>query len=1026
MFLGHPGIPLQEALASVVPRGARSSACARRRSLDPRFRRRAAPRPRPHTRRLPKSRDALVPARRGCAVHRRRARDRQLAVGRVGRSSLDRRAQPRPDVDPVSTGCRTRDPCRLCRVAPRASRLPAPARSARRRGRGDRTDRDDQGSRTRPARAPRRRRRVQSSVEPRGPAGSDDGAHLATATSPPRRARSRPKMRPRGGADEPIRLAWPDVGAEEARAVAEVLESGYLTMGPKVAEFEAELARACDVPHAVAVSSGTAALHLAVLALGIGPGDEVIVPAYTFPATANVVALAGARPVLVDVDPATMNLDLALVAGAVTDAHARGARGPPVRPAARLGRARRNGPERRRAARGRRGSARRALARTGVRQSRRRSAASRSTRARSSRRAKAARSRRRTTRSPTPCAACAITGSSRAATSRSLRPARTTGSPTSSARSGSRSCAASTSCSPRATRIAGCLHGAPGGLVATPSADEGDVHGWQAYVVQLDRRDEALRALREQGIEAQIGTYALHRLAAYRDQGSFPGADAAYERALALPFHTRLTDDELDRVADALRAVFLTRRSYAATVASVTAAQREPLAHPLAARFAERRRSSRSPSSRSSAARSAATSPRRTWMPGLAVGDEVEQPADRARDDGSRVRHRLGADDAEALAVRRHRDDGRATVEPKQLVVRDEPARARHAARATARRRRSRAGSRSPPRRARARLSPATGGRRRARTAARPRRRRRPATSTPLGITTTARAPSARASVGERRSRAPRRPRRDAAPRARATARVARARRRSPRPARPPACASAAPTAAEGSQCAWTRSAPRAARAAATANESRKSGSSRASQGRRRRFPTIPEPYASPKCGKSAGDTTSTSSPRPRSRSTASAMKRPATSPGSRGYDVVRTTTRMGRHSARLPSVSLMATAVAPLQGRDGGPLRRAGGVLRPVRERGVPLEAPEQHVPPPDRPADALPRPGGRPRARDRLGLGRPARGAEAERRRRRRRLAGDGRPRPGGAPGAPVRARRRRAARSSARRSTTSSSPT
>ena len=89
--------------------------------------------------------------------------------------------------------------------------------------------------------------------------------------------------------------------------------------------------------------------------------------------------------------------------------------------------------------------------------------------------------------------------------------------------------------------------------MTTPSADEGDVHGWQAYVVQLDRRDDALRALREQGIEAQIGTYALHRLAAYRDQGPFPGADAAYERALALPFHTRLTDDELDRVADALR-----------------------------------------------------------------------------------------------------------------------------------------------------------------------------------------------------------------------------------------------------------------------------------------------------------------------------------------------------------------------------------------------------------------------------------------------------------------------------------------
>src|SRR5205814_10664468 len=101
-------------------------------------------------------------------------------------------------------------------------------------------------------------------------------------------------------------------------AVAEVLESGRLTMGPKVPESEAGLAEACAAEHAVAVSSGTAALHLAVVALGIGPGDEVLVPAYTFPATANVVAQVGARPVLVDVDPGTMNIDVARAAAAVT------------------------------------------------------------------------------------------------------------------------------------------------------------------------------------------------------------------------------------------------------------------------------------------------------------------------------------------------------------------------------------------------------------------------------------------------------------------------------------------------------------------------------------------------------------------------------------------------------------------------------------------------------------------------------------------------------------------------------------
>src|SRR5262249_57395242 len=106
-----------------------------------------------------------------------------------------------------------------------------------------------------------------------------------------------------------IRLARPDVGAEELDAVREVLESGQLAMGPLVEAFEDELTRACEVEHAIAVSSGTAALHVAVLALELEPGDEILLPAYTFPATANVVELAGLRPVLVDVDPETMNLD---------------------------------------------------------------------------------------------------------------------------------------------------------------------------------------------------------------------------------------------------------------------------------------------------------------------------------------------------------------------------------------------------------------------------------------------------------------------------------------------------------------------------------------------------------------------------------------------------------------------------------------------------------------------------------------------------------------------------------------------
>ncbi len=88
--------------------------------------------------------------------------------------------------------------------------------------------------------------------------------------------------------------------------------------------------------------------------------------------------------------------------------------------------------------------------------------------------------------------------------------------------------------------------------VSLPAAAAGDVHGWQAYVIQLDDRDRVLQELRAQGIEAQIGTYGLHLLGAYRDQGAFPGASRVFERALALPLHTRLTDGDLDRVAEAL------------------------------------------------------------------------------------------------------------------------------------------------------------------------------------------------------------------------------------------------------------------------------------------------------------------------------------------------------------------------------------------------------------------------------------------------------------------------------------------
>lgn len=110
-----------------------------------------------------------------------------------------------------------------------------------------------------------------------------------------------------------LRLSVPSVGRDEQAAVAGVLKSGFFVQGKQVAAFEKAVASYVGAKHAVAVNSGTSALHLALLALGIGPGDEVIVPDFTFPATANVVELTGATPVIADVQAATANVDAAHV-----------------------------------------------------------------------------------------------------------------------------------------------------------------------------------------------------------------------------------------------------------------------------------------------------------------------------------------------------------------------------------------------------------------------------------------------------------------------------------------------------------------------------------------------------------------------------------------------------------------------------------------------------------------------------------------------------------------------------------------
>jgi perosamine synthetase len=346
--------------------------------------------------------------------------------------------------------------------------------------------------------------------------------------------------------DTRIRLGWPDVGERELAEVAEVLESGMLTMGPKVGEFEGQLAAACEVEHALAVSSGTAALHLAVLALGLEPGDEVLVPAYTFPATANVVELAGLKPVLVDVDPETMNIDIDRVevgprTKAVVPVHLFGR---PARieelpdgllvledAAGALGAKRQ-------------GRACGSLGLLGCLSFHPRKIVT------------TGEGGAVTTNDE---AIAASVAAERNHGWRSLVPSDLPA-PGLNYRISDILCAVGIPQMKRLdellaerTRVAAGYSERLADLpVLLPEADEGDIHGWQAYVLQVDDRDRVLAELRAQGIEAQIGTYALHQLGAYADQGDFPGAARVFERALALPFHTKLSDADLDRVAGAL------------------------------------------------------------------------------------------------------------------------------------------------------------------------------------------------------------------------------------------------------------------------------------------------------------------------------------------------------------------------------------------------------------------------------------------------------------------------------------------
>jgi dTDP-4-amino-4,6-dideoxygalactose transaminase len=355
-----------------------------------------------------------------------------------------------------------------------------------------------------------------------------------------------------------IRLAQPVLGRAELERVEAVFATGFLTMGPEVARFEEALAGACDTTHAVAVSSGTAALHLAVLAAGLGPGDDVLVPAYTFPATANVVRLAGARPVFCDVDPRTGVAGADQLAAARTPAtravlvvHLFGF---PVEmdPVLRL--AAEHGWRVLEDAAGALGSTDAGRPAGGIGF------------------AGCLSFHPRKLVTTGEGGAVVTNDATVAATCRSLRHhGLSEGSVLRPGFNYRLSDIQATIGVPQVARLADIvarrealaaaydelLSGVDGVEPPPRPARDGARHSWQAYVAQVDpdRRDAVLAALRARGIEAQIGTYDVATQPAYADRaGVFAGADRRARGDLALPFHDLLTSDEQRTVADELAA----------------------------------------------------------------------------------------------------------------------------------------------------------------------------------------------------------------------------------------------------------------------------------------------------------------------------------------------------------------------------------------------------------------------------------------------------------------------------------------
>jgi dTDP-4-amino-4,6-dideoxygalactose transaminase len=366
-----------------------------------------------------------------------------------------------------------------------------------------------------------------------------------------------------------IPIARPSFGDEERRAVEAALASGWVAQGPRVQEFESRFAAFCGVEHAVAATSCTTALHLAVAALGAGPGDEVVVPAFTWIATANAVTYTGARPVFCDVSLETFNLDPEAMAAAVTErtvgllpVHLFGLAADMAAVAAIASRHGLWVLEDAACALGTRvgGTHAGGFGAAGCFSFHPRKSITTGEGGMLVTGDGALAERARSLRDH---------GSSRSAFGRhgAARAYELADHDVLGFNYRMTDLQAALGCAQleradallaERARLAARYGEALAGLewLATPAVPEGETHGWQAYVCLVDtheRRNAVMEALERDGIATRPGTHDVTATGVYRT-GGFPGAHEAERRSLALPLFPGLSDADQDRVIEGLRA----------------------------------------------------------------------------------------------------------------------------------------------------------------------------------------------------------------------------------------------------------------------------------------------------------------------------------------------------------------------------------------------------------------------------------------------------------------------------------------